>query len=309
MSAFVGYVRLDGAGASETVARTMLDRLRHRVDAAGWDARFVQTRGAVALGSAVLDATPEAAFEREHPTDALSLQTPDGKMLLLAGDVRLDGRSALAAELGLDTTKAAVWSDGRLALEAYSRWGEEAPVHLSGDFAFAVWDEAHQSLFCARDRFGVRPFYFAFVPGVVFAFANEIKALWPALPFAPRPDEAHIGDYLAGEFLSFTRTFYEGVERLPPAHCLVLDAQSSDAPRGWRYFALDASRELELPRDDDYAQAVKTHVRARRRRAEPHGGGIVRFFVGWVGLFLGRGGRVAPNAARKGADCRAFDGV
>ncbi len=260
MSAFVGYVRLDGSEASDAVAATMLERLRHRVDVAGWNARWTDARGAVALGSAPLNATPQAQWECAGGAAALSLPSADGgEWLRLVGDVRLDGREALAFELGLDTTKARAWSDGRLALEAYSLWREEAPFHLKGDFAFAVWDEKNQTLFCARDRFGVRPFYFAFVPGVVFAFANEIKALWPALPFPPCPDEVQIGAYLAGEITSFTRTFYEGVERLAPARTLslALDAHPSASPRQGQYFSLDASRELELPHDDDYAQRVK----------------------------------------------------
>ena len=286
----------------------MLERLRHRVDEAGWNARFVGAHGAGALGSAVLDATPEAAFERERPIEALSLQTSDGEMLWLAGDIRLDGRSSLLSRLGLDAMKARDWSDGRLVLEAYVLWREESPIHLQGDFAFAVWNEMRRSLFCARDRFGVRPFYFAFVPGVVFACANEIKALWPALPFAPRPDQAHIGDYLSGEFTSFTRTFYEGVERLPPAHTLLLNVESPDPPRQNRYFVLDVTRELELPHDADYAQTVKVAFQRSVADRSRGAGGLSAFLSGGLDSSSVAAVAAPPSFARCGADSRAFDG-
>ena len=251
MSAFAGFVRLNGEEACAPLVGAMLERLKHRVDEAGWRARQVRTLGSVAFGSAALDSTPQAQFEREHPTQALSLGD-----LWIAGDLRLDARDELIRRLELDD-EARLWNDGRLALEAYARWGENAPRELKGDFAFAIWDEKKKTLFCARDRFGVRPFYFAFVPGKVFAFANEIKALWPALPFEARPDEEHIGDYLAGEFASFSRTFYQNVERLPPAHTLSLDLHNPETATQKRYFALDEEREVVLESDDDYSAQLK----------------------------------------------------
>ncbi len=259
MSAFVGIVELRESekGVSDTSVQRMLSRLRHRVDDAGWSARHVQTHGAVGLGSAVLDSTPQARFEREHLQEALSLRTASGSALWIAGDLRLSARDELIARLQLNPDKAREWSDGRLALEAYARWGEDAPRELKGDFAFAIWDEDAQQLFCARDRFGVKPFYLAFVPGQVLAIANEIKALWPALPFGPTPDEAHIGDYLAGEFGSFERTFYQGVERLPPAHTLVLELSAPQIVRKNRYYDLDEERELLLESDDEYAARLR----------------------------------------------------
>lgn len=279
MSAFAGFFHLDGTSASHEAASSMLDRLKHRVDDEGWQARFVRARGPVALGSAVLDSLPQARFEREHPAGALSLETPSGE-LWLVGDVRLDGREELIARLELDGSEAQRWSDGRLVLEAFARWRDNAPRELKGDFAFAIWDEKEQSLFCARDRFGVRPFYFAFVPGQIFACANEIKALWPVLPFGPKPDEAHIGDYLAGAFDSFSRTFYQGIERLPPAHTLVLNAKDG-APRQSAYYVLEENPELHLG-DDDYAarlregfeRAVRQRTRAANRLATFLSGGL-----------------------------------
>ncbi|BCM90922.1 putative asparagine synthetase [glutamine-hydrolyzing] [Abditibacteriota bacterium] len=269
MSAFVGLLKLDVAPAPLSTGAAMLERLRHRVDAEGWDARHVRASGPIALGSAILNSTLQAHFEREHPDSALSLTTSDGKSLWFAGDVRLDSRDELARHLELPVEQSHNWSDSRLVLETYQRFGQETPRKLKGDFAFAIWDEARSTLFCARDRFGVRPFYFAFVPEKLLAFANEIKALWPALPFPPRPDEAHIADYLVGGFASFSRTFYEGIERLPPAHTLTLDLSGSAPPRQNVYFSLDGAHELHLDSDADYAHQLRAGFeRSIRERAQ-----------------------------------------
>ncbi len=268
MSAFVGLLKLDGEPASHTTAVAMLECLRHRVDDDGWNARHVRASGPVALGSAILNSTPHAAFERQHPAAALTLITSTGKALCFAGDVRLDARDELISLLELSAEAAHTWSDGRLVLETYARFQQETPRQLKGDFAFAIWDEARQLLFCARDRFGVRPFYFAFAPGRVLAFANEIKALWPTLPFSPRPDEAHVADYLAGEFASLSRTFYQGVERLPPAHTLIFDLVNAASPLQTPYFTLDGERELHLDSDADYAAQLRSGFeRSVRERA------------------------------------------
>ena len=73
-------------------------------------------------------------------------------------------------------------SDTEVLLEAYRHWGPKMLDRLSGMFAFALWDAATQQLFCARDRAGEKPFYYAFVDGA-FIFASEIKGLldWPGI--------------------------------------------------------------------------------------------------------------------------------
>jgi len=72
-------------------------------------------------------------------------------------------------------------SDTECILAAYARYGTECLDHLRGMFAFALWDDRRKALFCARDRFGIKPFYYATV-GNLFLFASEAKALLPFLP-------------------------------------------------------------------------------------------------------------------------------
>src|SRR5207244_8766417 len=87
-------------------------------------------------------------------------------------------------------------SDTEVLLEAYRRWGAGCLDELSGMFAFALWDGRERRLFCARDRAGEKPLYYACVDGG-FLFASELKALleWPG--FVRRVDYDAVIDFLA----------------------------------------------------------------------------------------------------------------
>ena len=105
-------------------------------------------------------------------------------------------------------------SDTEVLLAAYMRWGEAALERLQGMFAFAVWDAHEQSLFAARDRFGVKPFFFSEYCGT-FSFASEIKALWAA--GVPRvPNERTWAAYLAtGAYRVGDEVFWKDIAELP----------------------------------------------------------------------------------------------
>ena len=94
--------------------------------------------------------------------------------------------------MGVDSFRTT--SDTEVILRAYRKWGPEALTHLRGMFAFALWDAERGMLFCARDRFGMKPFYYAVVDGI-FLFASEAKALLPFLP-SIETDPEGLRDYL-----------------------------------------------------------------------------------------------------------------
>jgi asparagine synthase (glutamine-hydrolysing) len=111
-------------------------------------------------------------------------------------------------------------SDTEVILKAYQKWGENCVDHLRGMFAFAIWNEKEQVLFCARDRFGIKPFYYTKTSNG-FIFASEIKAL---LPFVGEIATNHNGlkDYLAFQFTLGEKTLFKGVKQLLPAHTLTI---------------------------------------------------------------------------------------
>ncbi len=262
MSSFVGLLNLNGAPCAPDVIAAMLDRLRHRVTPDGARRASVRCRGPVGLGCAVLPTTARARRELEQP-DAHQLWREGDCELWIASDGRLDNREEVIGALGAGSA-ARQWSDGRVMLAAYARWGEASVRRLRGDFAYAIWDVRRQRLFCARDVFGVKPFYYAHMPGQFFAFASEIKALWSIDALDASENPAQIADYLANQTRDKTSTFYKNVQRLSPAHWLSLSLAPADddAVRPQLYWELDGTSELAPQQtaratDENYARLVR----------------------------------------------------
>jgi asparagine synthase (glutamine-hydrolysing) len=257
MSAIAGLCFTDGRAAVRLDLERMLAALIHR----GTDDAGAWAGGPAALGHAALWTTPESRRERQP------LATGQGHAMITA-DARLDNRAELIAALGLAD---ADLGDAELILRAWERWGEASVPRLLGDFAFAIWDSRQQTLFCARDHIGVRPFYYAQAPGA-FLFASEIKALLtsPLIPYRLNP--ARVADHLVGLHDDRTTTFYRDVWRLPPGHLLCV---SRDGLRLRPYWSLEPTAELRLGSDEAYAAAFREclaeAVSCRLRSSHPVG--------------------------------------
>lgn len=155
-------------------------------------------------------------------------------------------------------------SDTEVILMAYQRWGKDCVNHLRGMFAFAIWDEHEQRLFCARDRFGIKPFYYAVVDDV-FYFASEAKAL---LPFLKSVDTDMEGfkDYLAFQFCLAGKTLFNNVRELLPAHWLELRNGNINIQRYWEvYFNPDYDHTAKYFTEqirDLLEDSVQVHMRS-----------------------------------------------
>jgi asparagine synthase (glutamine-hydrolysing) len=121
-------------------------------------------------------------------------------------------------------------SDTEVLLESFRAWGEACVERLSGMFAFAIWDHRERRLFCARDRAGEKPFYWALL-GDSFIFASELKALleWPG--FERQLNPVALVDFLTFGFVPEPRTIWRDAHKLPPGHCLSVECEPSGAPR------------------------------------------------------------------------------
>jgi len=116
-------------------------------------------------------------------------------------------------------------SDTEMLLHGWEEWGARSLDRYRGMFAFALWDEDKQTLFCARDRLGIKPFYY-YWDGELFAFASEIKALLAHPAIATRFDRTGVEEYLAWGFLNGEKTLFQGIRRLLPGHWMELDLSS-----------------------------------------------------------------------------------
>ncbi|AWB08075.1 asparagine synthase (glutamine-hydrolyzing) (plasmid) [Azospirillum humicireducens] len=136
-------------------------------------------------------------------------------------------------------------TDSECILAAYAALGPDCLDELRGMFAFALWDDARQQLFCARDRFGVKPFFYAQVDGR-FYFASEIKALLPFLPAAEQ-DPAALAEYLTFQYTLGEETLFRGVRQLLPGQALRVDRNGVHM---WRYW--DVQHEMDLDHSAHY---------------------------------------------------------
>ena len=118
-------------------------------------------------------------------------------------------------------------SDTETIIHAYEEFGPSCLQRFRGMFAFALWDSRRRTLFCARDRLGIKPFYY-FWDGRLFAFASEIKALFEHPAISPRLEESALPEQLAFGYTSGEQTLFSGVRKLMPGHWLQLRFDSPD---------------------------------------------------------------------------------
>jgi asparagine synthase (glutamine-hydrolysing) len=117
-------------------------------------------------------------------------------------------------------------SDTETIVHLYEEYGKDCVEHLRGMFAFAIWDEARQSLFVARDRLGIKPLYYKLSPSN-FIFGSEIKALMHYPEERAEFNRAALPEYLSFGYLSGSETFYRGVHKLMPGHWLEVNGQGN----------------------------------------------------------------------------------
>ena len=164
-------------------------------------------------------------------------------------------------------------TNAEVILHAYEEWGADCLHRFNGMWAFAIWDERHRTLFCARDRLGIKPFYCTVVEGS-FLFASEIKALLAHPAAGRRPDDQMLLAFLAwGDADHTERTMYDGIFQIPPAHSLVVSAGGPGKPE--RYWSLTMNTALRGADDGVAAGRVRTlltdAVRLRFPRDVPAG--------------------------------------
>ena len=144
-------------------------------------------------------------------------------------------------------------SDTEVIVHAYEQWGERSVERFRGMFAFALWDAKARRLMLARDRLGVKPLYYAELPGRGIVFGSELKSLLedPDVPRAWRPHA--IDAFLTLLYVPAPDTVYRGIQKLPPAHVLIAE---HGRVRTFRYWDLAFTGDGDARREPEYLERL-----------------------------------------------------
>jgi asparagine synthase (glutamine-hydrolysing) len=256
MCGICGVVALERPAEVDTAAR-MARELDHR----GPDGAGAYDAPGVALGFrrlAILDLS-DAGMQ--------PFASEDGRHVLVHNGEVYNYRE-LRAELESRGHRFRSATDTEVVLAAYREWGERCVERFNGMWAFALWDARERTLFASRDRFGVKPFYYR-LDGARLAFASELKAFRADTASGLEPNGRAVRDYVEQGYVDHTsETFFAGIVKLPPAHCL------SFGPAGlrtWRYWALEPRRPPAGDPADEVRELFLDAVRLRLRSDVPVG--------------------------------------
>ncbi len=217
--------------------------------------------------------TPESVGQPMPYYDAL-------RELAITGDVILDNREELLEQLGL--LQQPELPDVLLLIHAYTKWGEQMPSRLNGDFAFMIWDGKQERLFGARDWSGNRTLYYANRQNQ-FYFASTMEALLHTGHVKRKLSTPWMAEFLTTvameESTDIHATVYEEIHQLPPAHKITV---ASGRCRIEQYGNLLPDGPLQLRSDGEYEEAfrelfarvVRSKVRTRHGVAATLSGGL-----------------------------------
>ncbi|MEF8729094.1 MAG: asparagine synthase (glutamine-hydrolyzing) [Accumulibacter sp.] len=271
-----------------------LETIRHRgPDGTG---TWVAVDGRVGLGHVRL-----AIIDLE--SGAQPMHSDDGRYTIIYNG-EIYNYVDLRAELGVGTFR--THSDTEVVLRAFQKWGADCVTRFRGMFAMAIWDATDQKLLIARDRFGIKPLYWAQTPGG-FYFASEIKALLPFLK-ERAVNPAALADYFTFQFCLGEKTLMDGVWQLPAAHFAFVS--SGQAPRLKRYWEVHYDLDYDHTESwftrclrDLLEDSVRVHL-----RADVEVGGYVSGGVD-SSLLAALAREVRPSGPFKAFNGRFLDGI
>ena len=273
-------------GENAPIEPALLQSLTDFLSFRGPDEREVCLDGAIGMGHALLRTTHEAKSERQPAS-------LEGRYRIVA-DARLDAREELIAELqGARRNTDSNAPDCDLILHAYAAWGPACIDHLRGDFSFALWDPDHRRLFCARDHFGIKPFYYASIGSLLVA-SNTLDCIRKHPGVSKKLNDLAIADFLLFDMIREPgATSFADIHRLPPAHVLVCEEGNISTRRYWT-LPLSEPRQYKRP-----SECVKEFRELMDRAVED------RMRVDSVGVLMSGGldsPTVAASAQRKLGD-------
>lgn len=237
MCGIAGIASLSNSKVDLEVVKKMTDVLSHR--GPDGEGHWMNDEGTVALGHRRL-----SIIDLSHAADQ-PMHYMDRYVMIFNGEIY--NYLELKEECIEQGYSFKTSSDTEVVMALFDCKREHCLQSLDGMFAFVIWDKVGNELFCARDRFGEKPFYYTIDQQQRLLFASEMKALWAA-GVEKRADETMVYNYLANSLVEDpadrTSTFYSNIRKLAPAHYFSLKAGRNNVSQ-IKYWDIDLSNQNE----------------------------------------------------------------
>lgn len=217
----------------------------------GPDDGGIESRGPATIGMRRL-----AIFDPKNGRQPMA--TPDGRFQIVFNGAIYNFRE-LRQELASAGFSFRTECDTEVLLASYAHWGEACLQKLRGMFAFAVWDASEETLFCARDPFGIKPLYFQ-QSGDRLLFASELNALLASGVVHSEIDPVSVADYLGWFAVPAPRTIYRGVLSLRPGECATFCRGKLETRAGWSFKRIDRAAQVCGSRAE-FVSELRVHLR------------------------------------------------
>lgn len=171
---------------------------------------------------------------------------------------------SLCEELGIDKTLSREKRENEILIKAYQKWDTNMADHMHGMFAFALWDNDTEKLFCLRDHFGTKPFYYYITESGDILYGNDIRKIISQKGFVKELNEKMLQIYMSLTYVAGEDTFFKGVKKLMPGCFLVWQNKKFSITRYWKpEFAPDDTKSL-----DDWADEIHKTVKQMMREVK-----------------------------------------
>lgn len=250
MCGIAGFFTRSGTSGGDAILERMTSEIAHR----GPDEFGFFSDDGLHLG-----------HRRLSIVDLASGQQPmanEDRRLWITYNGEIFNHAALRPELERAGHQYKTHCDTETILHAYEQFGPACLSRFRGMFAFAIWDQNTQTLFAARDRLGIKPFYY-YWDGRLFAFASEIKALLAHPGIKAELEEELLPEYLAFGYVSEKRTLFRHIRRLMPGHHLRLDTAGTELQ-----LHTEPYWDVPVPNTDPERHSEKEWIAELRRRLE-----------------------------------------
>lgn len=247
MAGITGHINLNKV-VSISIIQKMSEAIRHRSNYG--ESIFISQNEHVGLGNIGQSFAVSAIGEKDS--------TNYGTSLVISLDGEIYNSAALKTILSLDF-KLKSNTDSEIILAGYRKWGEGVLQYLKGAFAFVIFDEQDQKVFMARDRFGMKPLYFAIQDHQLF-FGSELKAILATGQVEKEIDFSAFADYFVYRYIPSPKTIWKHINKLSPAHYAIIDTNSLEIEIT-AYWDLDTANHVDEKAVDRVHDLIKNAVK------------------------------------------------